>query len=448
MEGGNRGAQQAVTAAAWLALAAALLGWMFDGFEMGAFPLVARPALLDVLGLGATDDARLAADKTADKAARDAAKDRLDAQVGPWKGIIDAAFLIGAACGGWIFGWLGDRIGRVRAMALSVLTYAVFTGLCGLALAAWHLAALRFTSALGMGGEWSLGVALVMECWPARSRPLLAGLIGAAGNIGYVLAGLLGTAVQHFGLPLGAGGWRLVLGACVLPALLTFLLRTFVPESEKWREAAASGPQARITDIFTPSLRWRAVMGAVLAGIALIGTWGSVQWIPVWVDKLTDGAQTANAQMCSGLGAVVGSFLGAAAVFRLGRRGAYFILCLGSLAVCAYLFRWQWQLHPQVDGWFLGVVALTGALTASFYGFLPLYLPELFPTRVRATGQGFAYNSGRFIAAIGALATGLLIKQVFNGRYDEAGATISLVYVVGLLVVWLAPETRGRALPE
>ena len=438
-----------LTAGAWMALAAALLGWMFDGFEMGAFPLVARPALLDVLGLSASDDARLAADKAAEPKAREAAKNRLDAQVGPWKGAVDAAFLVGAACGGWLFGWLGDRIGRVRAMVFSVLTYAVFTGLCGLALAAWHLAALRFVSALGMGGEWSLGVALVMECWPARTRPLLAGLIGAAGNVGYVLAGVLGTVVQQAGVPIGSGGWRWVLGACVLPAVLTFFLRTFVPESEKWKEAAASGPRPRFTDIFTPPLRWRALMGAVLAGVALIGTWGSVQWIPAWVGKLTGDQQAANnAQMCSGLGAVVGSFLGAVVGVRLSRRGTYFALCLGSLAVCAYLFRWQWELHPVVDGWFLAAVALTGALTASFYGFLPLYLPELFPTRVRATGQGFAYNAGRFIAAGGALATGLLINQAFSGRYDEAGATISLVYVVGLLVVWLAPETRGRPLPE
>ena len=170
--------------------------------------------------------------------------------------------------GGWLFGWLGDRLGRVRAMVFSVLTYAVFTGLCGLALAPWHLAALRFLSALGMGGEWALGVALVMECWPERTRPLLAGLIGAAGNCGYVLAGVLATAVKQAGVPIGGGGWRWILAACVVPAVLTFFLRAFVPESEKWQEAAASGPRPGIADIFTPALRWRAILGAVLGGVA------------------------------------------------------------------------------------------------------------------------------------------------------------------------------------
>src|SRR4029077_19135267 len=118
----------------WLALAAALLGWMFDGLEQGLFPLVARPALRDLLGESISDET-----------------------VGRWFGVATAAFLVGAATGGVLFGWLGDRLGRIRAMTLSVLTYSVFSGLCGLATAPWQIAVLRFVSALGMGGEWALG---------------------------------------------------------------------------------------------------------------------------------------------------------------------------------------------------------------------------------------------------------------------------------------------------
>ena len=151
----------------WMALTAALLGWMFDGLEMGLFPLVARPALADLLNTSE------------------------ESRIGLWFAVATAVFLVGAATGGVLFGWLGDRIGRVRAMTLSVLTYAVFSGLCGAATAAWHIAVLRFVSALGMGGEWSLGVALVMEVWGGRSRALLAGLIGAAANVGYMLVALL-----------------------------------------------------------------------------------------------------------------------------------------------------------------------------------------------------------------------------------------------------------------
>ena len=162
----------------WLALAAALLGWMFDGFEQGVFGLVGRPALVDVLGLN--EDAKLAANGSVSDEVRAQAKERVEGQVGAWNDRISASYLLGAAVGGWLFGWLGDRLGRIRAMVFSVLTYAVFTGLCGLAGGPWQMVGLRFLAALGMGGEWALGVALVMESWPQSMRPLLAGLIGAA----------------------------------------------------------------------------------------------------------------------------------------------------------------------------------------------------------------------------------------------------------------------------
>src|SRR5256714_13430191 len=154
----------------WLVLVAAFLGWMFDGLEMGIFPLVARPALQDMMQGAAGGDQF----------------------VGLWMGRITALFLVGAAGGGLIFGWLGDRIGRVRSMALSILTYSIFTGLCYFAREPWHLGALRFVAAFGMGGEWSLGVALVMESWPREKRPLLAGVICAASNVGCSLSVVIG----------------------------------------------------------------------------------------------------------------------------------------------------------------------------------------------------------------------------------------------------------------
>src|SRR5947209_5318747 len=137
-----------LTRGQWLTLAAALLGWAFDGFEMGVFPIVARPALRDLLGPGVPEES-----------------------VRQWNAILSAVFLFGAATGGWLFGWLGDRIGRVRAMIGSVLTYALLTGLCAFAASPVQLAGMRFLAALGMGGEWALGVALVMETWPADYRP-------------------------------------------------------------------------------------------------------------------------------------------------------------------------------------------------------------------------------------------------------------------------------------
>jgi MFS family permease len=161
--------------AKYMTLIAAFLGWMFDGFEMGLFPLIGQPALKDLLGPNAP---------AGDTAA--------------WFGAIIAVFLVGAASGGVLFGWLGDKIGRVRAMSLSIFTYAIFTGLCGFATEAWHIAALRFIASLGMGGEWSLGVALVNEVWPGKSRALIAGLIGAAANVGFLLVALLSMGLVGF----------------------------------------------------------------------------------------------------------------------------------------------------------------------------------------------------------------------------------------------------------
>lgn len=401
-----------------LALLAAFLGWMFDGFEMGLFPIVGRPALLAMLGpeLG-------------------------DAAVGKWMGYITAAFLLGAAAGGFFFGWLGDRIGRVRAMSLSILCYSLFTGLGYFATEPWHLGAFRFIAALGMGGEWSLGVALVMECWPERWRPLLAGVIGAAANVGFLLVGYVGKLMS-----VTTDNWRNMWLIGALPALLVFLIRLWVPESERWREAVRKEPGRPLRDIFAEG-RWRNTVLAIgFASIALIGTWGSVQWIPVWVDQLTGGkvpSAKADVQMFSAFGAIVGSLLGPIIGGRLGRRPAFALLCAGSLLACGYLFRGglAYGLAFQLN------VLLVGAFTAAFYGWFPLYLPELFPTRMRATGQGVCFNAGRVIAAAGAIAGGQLVAA-FGGDYARMGAVITLIYLLGLGLIWLAPETRGKPLPE
>ena len=427
----------------WAALLAALLGWMFDGFEMGLFPLAGRPALRAMLS------AHVPAAE-------------LEGAVGVWFSWIIATFLLGAAAGGVLFGWLGDRVGRVKAMVWSVAVYSIFSGLCGLVGAPWHLMTLRFIASLGMGGEWALGVALVMEMWPSTSRPIMAGLIGAAANVGYLLVGYLnlgldafvgqvGSALGSF-LPetwvkslLAAGGWRLLFVVGSLPAILTFLIRIFVPESEKWKQASEGASKPRVAEIFAPGIKRSTLLGATLAGLALMGTWGSVQWIPAWSDSFSQGAKGVKAwsQIYMSYGAILFTIVAALAAQRTGRRIAYFVLCLASLIICQYLFRSK----PVYGSGFLWTVFFAGGLTAAFYGWLPLYLPELFPTRVRATGSGFCFNIGRVLAAAGSLVSGQLVKA-FDGDYGKMAATISLIYVAGLVVIWLCPETKGKPLPE
>lgn len=448
-------------------LAAALLGWMFDGFEMGLFPLVARPALLELMGPEASKN------------------------IGTWIAIIISGFLLGAAAGGIMFGWLGDRIGRVKAMVLAVATYAIFSGLCAFVQAPWQLAALRLLASLGMGGEWSLGVALVMETWPAGKRVLLAGLIGAAANVGFLMIAVMGLVLANVidslggvlikaGLPqawtdalLANSGWRMLLLLGALPAILAFLIQVFVPESKKWQHAAATTPKNRVIDIFKGGVGKPALLGAVISSVALLGMWGSTQWIPSWADKLgsdlvkaadtvqsaatgstapdTDRAalvltaKTAKswAQIWIAVGSILGSLVGAYMAQWTSRRWAYFILCVSSLGSCAYLFR----MPMHYGGEFLFLAFLVGATTASFFGWLPLYLPELFPTRIRATAQGFAFNCGRILAAAGTLYAGSLLNY-FNEDYAKMCAIITLVYALGLVLIWLCPETKGRPLPE
>jgi SHS family sialic acid transporter-like MFS transporter len=516
----------------WMALTAALLGWMFDGAEMGIFSLIGRPAIRDLL---ATND---------------------EGQVGLWFGVITAGFLVGAATGGVLFGWLGDRIGRVRAMALSVLTYALFTGLCGLAASPVQVGVLRFIASLGMGGEWSLGVALVMEVWPNKSRAFMAGLIGAAANLGYLIVALVGFVLLDVigsfeKLMLGAGlpdawvatlvrndGWRLMMMLGTLPAVLTFFIRMFVPESEKWQKEqekgntshwatqdllgvliGVAGPALIVVlwawPVQTPSRLWTAVqiggtvlglavatagytypviryfqrqqfasggedwrptlrrmlLGACLSGVALLGTWGSTQWAPSWADKLVDSSR--QAQMDAGetpaearprakeftlialsIGAIVGTILAAMMGDWMGRKPAYCLLCVLSLASVYILYLGNAAYGPTMLFW----AFVAGTCTASFYGWLPLYLPELFRTNVRATGQGFGFNFGRILAAIGVLQTGNLMGQFqdgatiagFNipGGYPLACSTMSLVYLIGIVLIWFAPETHGKPLPE
>lgn len=403
-----------------MVLLAAFLGWMFDGLEMGIFPLVARPALQEMqASVGAVDDRF----------------------VGHWMGIVTAAFLLGAAAGGLVFGWLGDKVGRVRAMSMAILCYSLFTGLVYFAQEPWHLAVFRFIAALGMGGEWALGVALVMEVWPEKNRPMLAGIIGAAANIGFALIAVVGMSFA-----VTQDTWRYVVLVGAVPAALTFVVRLFVPESDKWKASVAEKPTQPLREIISnPSLLKPTLLAILIASVVLIGTWGSVQWLPLWADQMAGPEMPkakAYTQALSAIGSVFGCLFGAWLGGAVGRRPAYFLLCLGSLASCIWLF-------GGIDSYgtpFLTMTFVVGAVTAAFYGWLPLYLPELFPTRVRATAQGLAFNTGRILAAAGAVYMGVLM-QSFDGSYAKAGAVITLVYVIGMIVIWFAPETKGKPLP-
>jgi MFS family permease len=304
--------------------------------------------------------------------------------------------------------------------------------------------------------------------------------------------------------------WRLLMLLGAVPALLTFFIQWFVPESERWRHEQKRGTTSNWVahDLFgvgvgavcalamiylwtkedlplpiriggsvlglsgvtlgylypawrylqraartslQPNHGWRftlkrMLLGACLSGVALLGTWASMQWAPSWADQLAGKAYPnakAYTQISMSVGAIVGTLLAAQLGDWFGRRTAYSLLCLSSLGAALAFFR----LNHEFGASFLTTAFLAGGLTASFYGWLPLYLPELFHTGVRATGQGFSFNFGRIIAAVGALQTANLMR-LFGGSYPQACSVMSLIYVVGLVLIWLAPETRGQPLPE
>jgi len=227
---------------------------------------------------------------------------------------------------------------------------------------------------------------------------------------------------------------------CAVLALGVTLMGYSYPAVRYLGRARQSGNQAFHT--LAPTLR-RMFLAACLSGIPLLGTWAMVQWTPNWADQLAGPRARSITQIASAAGAIVGTIAAALVGNWLGRRITYMLLCLGSLISALALF---W-LNQGYGPTFLASMFLAGALTASFYGWLPLYLPELFPTAMRAMGQGFSYNFGRIIAAVGALQTGNLMG-LFQGDYRRACSVMSLIYLVGLALIWLAPETRGKPLPE
>ena len=183
------------------------------------------------------------------------------------------------------------------------------------------------------------------------------------------------------------------------------------------------------------------LLGACLAGVALLGTWGSIQWAPRWAFQLEPDPRRFSreyTQIASALGAIVFPILAGVVAGRFGRRVTYAAICVGSIASCLLLY----QANSEFNGFFLFCMFLAGGITAAFYGFFPLYLPELFPTVVRATGQGFAYNFGRILAAVGGLQTATLMG-FFGGSFPMAGSVLTVFYLVGLVIIWLGRRRAG-----
>jgi len=401
-------------------LAAVFAGLVFDGVELGLMPVASLSVSQSLLGAAYTPTLG-----------------------GDWFARFTAALMLGAAVGGIALGNLGDRIGRTRAMGVSILFYSLFAGLGAFVTTQEQMLALRFLVGLGVGGMWPNGVALVSECWPNASRPLVSGVMMAGLNAGILL---LSQLVRIW--TISPESWRWIFRLAAAPAALGLIVLLALPESPKWRAArnATKTLAPPLRELFQPQLLRLTLTGIFISAIPMIGAWAASKWMIPWADKVAGNAHIGYKAATQGwwaLGATLGSFTGAPLAGWLGRRVSYFLISIGATALTMAMF----QLTAPLRASFHPVVFAQGFVATLFFGWLALYLPELFPTRVRATGAGLAYNSGRFATAAGVLMAGMLFTAL-GGNYPKVGALCATIYALGMIAIWWAPDTSRRTLDE
>jgi MFS family permease len=398
-------------------LAVASAGWVFDVYEGQLFTIFKTPMLGELTGRSA------------------AAIDR-QANVG------FAAFLLGGAAGGLGFGLLGDRYGRLRILSATILVYSIFSALTAFARATWQVHALRFLVALGTGGEWAVAAALVAETFPARARAAASGLFHASSVIGVGLASLTGLIFVR------PDAWRAAFLLGLLPALLVLWIRLGLREPTKPERPDRDGAGG-LAELFGPGpWRARALLGLGMATVGLATYWGIFAWGPELAARAIAGSPSPERkQAASSLAYLLMNFTGGLAGLlsfaplanRLGRRGAFAVYHVGAGLVVPWTFHSGYGYVPT-----LVLLALMAFFVLGMHAGYAIYFPELFPTRLRATGASVCFNLGRVLGAVI-----LLIRGELGARLGMASAAsaISCLFWIGLVLLWVTPETRGHDLP-
>jgi MFS family permease len=428
----------------WRVLTASFLGWVFDGYEAYALFIVMPFVLASML--------------TPDQASNRAV----------WAGVAIGVTLLGWGIGGMIGGVLADYVGRKRMMMVSVFFYAVFTGFTALATNFEVFCGLRFVTGFAMGSEWCTGVALLAETWPNHARPKGAGFLQSGFGFGTLIAALVWLVLSQT-QPLGANTWRLVFVVGALPAFFCLYIRRAVDESERWVEAvrnqrwAAIEGSARVGDASTGGKRpftlaeifreresrRRAVLTFLLSLTTTVGWWAISSWLPVYAVSMAKGAGAVNpaqwglrTALLYTTAAVVAYLVSGFLADAMGRRRYLFFTFLGALITTALTYLWV----SSLDG-LLIASSINGFFTLGCaYSWMAIYPVELFTSSVRASAAAFIFNAARLLAWVFPIVAGTLI-QTF-GSIPRAAMTLASIYVVGLVVPWFMPETRGKPLPE
>jgi len=441
----------------WFVFVVASLGWLFDTMDQQLFNLARKPAVTELLT--SVPDAPPSSGSVAD-----------------YGGRTTSIFMIGWALGGILFGILGDKLGRAKTMMMTVLCYSAFTGLSALSVGVWDFSFYRFLTGLGVGGQFAVGVALVAEVMPDRSRPFALGwlqALSAVGNMIAAVASIILGKLEESGTI--ASAWRAMFLVGLAPSLLVIPIFLRLKEPERWKAAAArddeisGGPKYKLgslAELFgDPRWRKNTIVGMVLAFSGVVGLWGigffSFDLIRAVFVKgfqaqgLSTQEVAGKLTFWSGITSLVqnaGAFFGIYTFSRIthhiGRRPAFaisFVLAAVSTAVTFWFLDSFWEIFV--------LIPIMGFCQIAIFGGYAIYFPELFPTRLRSTGTSFCYNVGRLVAAGGPLTLGLLTSKVFYGYPDPmpsrlAGVAMCSVFLVGLLALPFAPETRGQPLPE
>ena len=429
-----------VTGKQWNTLLASNLGWLFDGFENYALILTAGPALRQLL------------------------EPSQYPQIPVYIGTIIGINLLGWGIGGIFGGVMADYIGRKRMMLIAILAYSVMTGFSALAFSWWSFAILRFLVGVAVGSEWATGSSMMAEIWPDRARGKGAGLMQCGLGIGFFIASLVWLFIE----PLGPSSWRYMYLIGVLPALLTLWIRGSMPESELWKKANEQRLAAKdrkrngealsqseeqmtkftLTDLFTdPTVRGRTIVIFLMSLTTTVGFWSISTWVPQFIgsiaaaNKLPAGLWVTYAAMAYTTGSIIGYASFGFLADYFGRKPVTLVFFLIALLLTPVLF------FGTTDLTLLLVLALlSGAFANGQYSWMPVWIPELYPTRMRATALAFAFNAPRFIAFLGPIFAGAMIATF--GGFGKAAMVLSSIYVVGILVTPFLPETKGKPLPE
>ena len=424
----------------WKALLASNLGWTFDGFEVFALILTVGVALHQLL---------------------DPSQYPL---IPAYAGAIIAITVFGWGLGGLLGGVLADYLGRKRSMTLTILAYSLLTGLSAFAWDWLSFGVLRFLVGLAIGSEWATGASITAELWPAKAR----GKGGAFLQSGYPIGSILASGVWLLIGSSGPGAWRYMFLIGVLPALLVFWIRRNIPESPRWEDsnrrrraaydlrrqgAALEGENAALVrftlvDMFAePAVRMRLLLTFVMSLSVTIGYWGVSTFVPAYVGSVAAAAAlppqyyAALVGLIQNIGALIGFASFGFLADHFGRKPTTILYYLMCLILTPLLYLGIKDVHLLVAAF-----AVYGFFIQGCFSWTPIWLPELFPTRMRATAAGFIFNAPRLISAIAPLIAGTLIVGL--GGYGKAATIIGMFYILGLIAVPFLPETRGKPLPE